>query len=84
MSALVRQVSRAVTCGAICHAEVEEGGGSTSAARTGGPAVTPGTTTTGCRAGAGERSDAANQIPGVPVASLTLEQLMEAVLGPYI
>ena len=52
------------------------------AARTGGPAVTPGTTTTGCRAGAGERADAANQIPGVPVASL--EQLMEAVLGPYI
>ena len=52
-----------------------------TAARTGGPAVTPGTTSRKCRAGAGERADAANQIPGVPVASLTLEQLMEAV-GP--
>ena len=36
------------------------------AARTGGPAVTPGTTTTRCRAGAGERADAANPIPGFP------------------
>ena len=44
-----------------------------------GPAVTPGTTTTRRRAGAGERADMANPIPGVPVASLTLEQLMEAV-----
>ena len=52
-----------------------------TAARTGGPAVTPGTTSRRCRAGAGERADSANQIPGVPVASLTLEQLMEAV-GP--
>ena len=52
-----------------------------TAARTGGPAVTPGTTTRRYRAGAGERADSANQIPGVPVASLTLEQLMEAV-GP--
>ena len=48
------------------------------AARTGGPVITPGTTTRRCRAGAGERADSANQIP---VASLTLEQLMEAV-GP--
>ena len=44
-------------------------------------AVTPGTTNRRCRAGAGERADSANQIPGVSVASLTLEQLMEAV-GP--
>ena len=50
-----------------------------TAARTGGPAVTPGTTTRRCRAGAGERVDLANQIHGAPVASLTLEQLMEAV-----
>ena len=35
-----------------------------TAARTGGPAVTPGTTTRRCRAGAGERADSANQIPG--------------------
>ena len=48
-----------------------------TAARTGGPAVTPGTTG---RAGAGEQANAANQIPRVPVASLTLEQR----LGPYI
>ena len=61
----------------------KKGGGRTSStvARTGGPAVTPGTTTRRCRAGAGERADSANQIPMVPVASLTLEQLMEAV-GP--
>ena len=50
-----------------------------TAARTGGPGR--GTTTTSRRAGAGERADAANPIPGVPVASLTLEQLMEAVGG---
>ena len=50
-----------------------------TAARTGGLAVTPGTTTRRCRAGAGERADSANQIPGVSVASRTLEQLMEAV-----
>ena len=49
-----------------------------TAARTGSPAVTPGTTTRRCRAGAGERADSANQIP---VASLTLEQLIE-VVGP--
>ena len=49
------------------------------AARTGGPAVTPGATTRRCRAGSGERADSANQIPGVPVASLTLEQLKEVV-----
>ena len=49
-----------------------------------GPAIT----TTRHRAGAGERADVANPIPGssngppgVPVASLTLEQLMEAVGG---
>ena len=52
-----------------------------TAARTGGSAVSPGTTTRRCRAGAGERADSANQIPGVSVASLILEQLMEAV-GP--
>ena len=53
----------------------KKGGGSTSSngSETGGPAVTPGTTTRRCRAGAGERADSANQIPGVPVASLTLE-----------
>ena len=50
-----------------------------TAVRTDGPAVTPGTTTRRCRAGAGERAESANQIPGVPVAFLTLEQLMEAV-----
>ena len=30
------------------------------------PAVTPGTTTTRCRAGAGEQADVANSIPGFP------------------
>ena len=51
-----------------------------------GPAVTPDTRSTRRRAGAGERVDMENPIPGsssgstvVPVASLTLEQLMEVV-----
>ena len=51
-----------------------------TAARTGGPAVTPGTTTRRCRAGAGERADSKNQILGVSVASLTLEQLMDRII----
>ena len=61
--------------------KLKKGGGSTSSngSENRRPPVTPGTTTRRCRAGAGERADSANQIPGVPVASLTLEQLMEAV-----
>ena len=55
-----------------------------TAVRTDGPGR--GTTTTRRRAGAGERADAANPIPGSPwgtVASLTLEQLMEVVGAVY-
>ena len=60
----------------------KKGGGSTSSnGSENRRPVTPGTTTRRCRAGAGERADSANQIPGVPVTFLTLEQLMEAV-GP--
>ena len=89
MSTLVRQVSKAVTLVLFVMQKSKRRGGSSSSNSSENrqyPAVTPGTRSTRHRTGACEQADAANPIPGssscppgVPMASLTLEQLMEEV-----